>query len=418
MHFSSDNIILPEDVWQKIAPRNYSSRHVRLSGNWTDALLTCWETDCRIRFRDNWFNRLKIPTLTIVAECSYNECGASYHLIMDKIPPSGEAAVMKVIQKGKKLETPHASLQVRGTIRNKLAVELVNKAPTEYHYELVSRNSNFLPSTEVLKKIRSESKLAQRNSSDMWEDLRLESSNGDRYVHFRSESPIMVHLYSHAGMRLYGEMSRDRMILHLDSTGSVIRKLPFATNEGPIYYYALVLEGEISMPVAEFISSSHTVADVSYFLTKWLGDVSKLFPSVQSPTALVVDQSFCLLNAVAKSFTNHASIWQYVHGCYPCIVERLKMPNPYILLCFSHLIKCFLGHLKTTLLVKVAKDFIMRCLVVFTRLTSFDDVLSAALHLFTILLSSSQSVANRSINYFKHLISEDGILEESCDTDE
>ena len=83
------------------------------------------------------------------------------------------------------------------------AKQLIGKSATEYHYELVAQCADTLPSAAVLKKIKSQEKLKKRNAVDPWEDLRLESNKGQPYIQFRGECPLMLHLYTHAGMRLY-----------------------------------------------------------------------------------------------------------------------------------------------------------------------------------------------------------------------
>ena len=153
-------------------------------------ILAQWKTNCQIRFLDNWFNRRKAPAVTILAKCSHRDCGVSYQLTMEQIPQSSDNAIFKIVQTGDNLPGPHACMQVRGKMRKEVATALINKALTEYHYELVSQSSKLRPYPLVLKKIKSESKLASRNSPDVWEDLRLETSKGERYIQFRGESPL------------------------------------------------------------------------------------------------------------------------------------------------------------------------------------------------------------------------------------
>ncbi|KYQ58961.1 hypothetical protein ALC60_02029 [Trachymyrmex zeteki] len=66
--------------------------------------------------------------------------------------------------------------------------------------------------------------------------------------------------------------------LHLDATGSIIAQPKLLSTANTIYYYALMLPGNIDgpLPVAEFISSKHDIAAIKHFLDVFNDKLKKI----------------------------------------------------------------------------------------------------------------------------------------------
>ena len=203
----SETVLLPEDVWHKIAPQDFSCHRPMLSAHWTNTLLTIWKSDRQIKFVNHRFNAHKTPFLTINAECTHKDCDSRYVLCMQDMPQAGCDGQIEIRRSGNKCSIPHSSRQIRGAVRKAFSKQLIGKSATEFHYELVSQCADNIPKAAILKQIKSEDNLKGRNATDAWEDLRLESGKGEQYVQFRGECPLMIHLYTHSGMRLYSEKS-------------------------------------------------------------------------------------------------------------------------------------------------------------------------------------------------------------------
>ena len=69
-----------------------------------------------------------------------------------------------------------------------------------------------------------------------------------------------------------------KISLHLDATGSVVRKID--KHQKAFLYYALTIrhpDAKTSpVPLAEMLSSDHTNIEISYFLNKWLYSVKSV----------------------------------------------------------------------------------------------------------------------------------------------
>ena len=76
--------------------------------------------------------------------------------------------------------------------------------------------------------------------------------------------PFIVHMYSKKSMQVFC-LEADHCILHIDATGSVVKRLCTELSSKPIYYYAAVIDSNISVPVAEMLSNSHDTITITLF---------------------------------------------------------------------------------------------------------------------------------------------------------
>ena len=75
--------------------------------------------------------------------------------------------------------------------------------------------------------------------------------------------------FNDASVRLYHEMAK-HCPLFCDATGTIVSVPNVGCNKVTVYYYALVVKhpvnGKAPIPVAELITSDHTVFSLCYFM--------------------------------------------------------------------------------------------------------------------------------------------------------
>jgi hypothetical protein len=378
-----------------------STKRMQLQSAWCQVFDRFWQSSCRIRFGAHWLNKLRTPCATINASCSYGECSAIYKLTVNDFPKSGEDVCVNVKMDGVKFSEPHAYRQVRGTDRAKIAAALKGVSATEFRYRQLATSQMPQQSSVVLRKISSEDSLKERNHVDPWSDLDLEADKQPLYVQFIGKRPLMLHLYFHESLVAYSQFVKGAT-LHFDSTGGIVKHFSSQMGHKRIYYYAIILKTDnVSFPVAECITDTHSVPDVYFFVSKWLYALDKKNCTVPLPNCVVVDHSFCLLHVCAMAFTKCNSIWQYISTVFDCLERNIPSTTPCMFLCCAHLVKEFARVIKKCALVQQARDFIIRCLCCFFSFTSLNTAISAAKHFFVILLSNSRVHAEASVNFFR-----------------
>ena len=116
-------------------------------------------------------------------------------------------------------------------------------------------------------------------------------------IHGISYEPFWVHIYKEHMMKKYKECPTT---LHLDSTGSVVRKV----NDKTVYFYALIAENEDgnSYPLGVMLANGHTTGTITYFLTRICEAFKTLFHTPLTPPLIVTDFSWALIHASLTSF--------------------------------------------------------------------------------------------------------------------
>ena len=126
-------------------------------------------------------------------------------------------------------------------------------------------NFNKIRSSSVLRKAKFNLSSLQRYSNDNWTELislqqYYQNINiGDHvtgYIQSLGHNPFIIHLYSEDQIRILKSFKQTSIILHLDSTGSIIRKIE--PSQKKVFYYALTVRHPTyttsPVPLAEIIS--------------------------------------------------------------------------------------------------------------------------------------------------------------------
>ncbi|CAL1672559.1 unnamed protein product [Lasius platythorax] len=131
------------------------------------------------------------------------------------------------------------------------------------------------------------------------------------------------------------------VFLHLDATKRVVAKA--LNSRGPVMYYALTIPVSKkfgSLPVAEFISSVHSVLHIAYFLSTFTTAIRKRTSRELVVNKIEVDFSIALIQAVLKSF-NNMNLSKYLEETYKLRSESVSsIPNFTIVhVCSTHILR-------------------------------------------------------------------------------
>lgn len=141
---------------------------------------------------------------------------------------------------------------------------------------------------------------------------------------------------------------------HLDATGSLVDPPPWITTQ--LLYYAFILPGSKEygpMPIAEFISSAHSVIDIRHFLdivTDYLRKMTSYRPVIDK---IETDFSLALLQSVSRSF-NNVTLSEYIKTIYEDTEIEIPAPSRWtvIHICSSHCINTVLKRIKKIFLTR------------------------------------------------------------------
>ncbi|KAL5502919.1 hypothetical protein EMCRGX_G009777 [Ephydatia muelleri] len=214
-------------------------------------------------------------------------------------------------------------------------------------------------STSVLQKISSQARLQLEEDKDLITSLLVLQKmflNSMPSVNImRPDSPVRgfiqhIHAYpfgvicfNEVAVRLYHDLAPKSPIF-CDATGTIIA-LPKEQGKLPtVYYYALVLKHPISgrspIPVAELITSDHTVLSISFFLEAFRRAEGLLFGTgnLIRPLQVIIDRSIVLLLSFLHTFNNE-TLHEYLHRSFRVVTgtstskdERKIFPHA----CLSH----------------------------------------------------------------------------------
>ena len=153
----------------------------------------------------------------------------------------------------------------------------------------------------------------QRYSNDNWSELislqqyyrnAIVGSNVRGYIQSSGHDSFIVNLYTEDQINVLRTIKNTRITIHLDATGSVIRRIEGSQQK--VFYYALTVQhptySTSPVPLAEMISSGHTSAEISYFLHKWSIDIKKTLGSVTNIGQIELDYSWALIHSVCNVF--------------------------------------------------------------------------------------------------------------------
>jgi len=213
-------------------------------------------------------------------------------------------------------------------------------------------------------------------------------SPDDIYVHQASD-PIGCLFFSVKHFTsIQSVIDKNSLVLHLDATGSVVRKINVKGKR--IYYYAGVvnINGKI-IPLLNFVSSEHNISAISCYLMRFKHCFGQKWPIFRT---VVLDFSMALLNAVCESW-NKLSLIDYINNCYKyCKSDEPNQQFIVILLCGSHFQHMISRCVKSITKSKKIHDFILDCTALLIISTDLNSVRTTLRLMFNILLNQKKTL--------------------------
>ena len=225
----------------------------------------------------------------------------------------------------------------------------LQKLSTMTNDEIQSGNATECQTPDILRKAKSEMSLNRIISNNLVHELQVikktliaaqPSSKVPGFIHEIGASPFHVTFYTEDQVRLFVDSCKcdELSILHLDSTGSVIKSI---NGEKEPFYYCLLLQTS-NLPVFECLTTRHTATQIQYLLSQFVTaayEVNNGRPV--HPNLIVTDFSYALIYAVLWSF-NKLSLTAYLHFTYQVLNgsatrEEIKSVT-YVGICCAHMI--------------------------------------------------------------------------------
>ena len=297
---------LSRQEWDLISPKSLKNT---LEPGWTNIFnekIAKYYPICVIKFLYNRINKKytvrNCPFFVAEATCKFRKC-FSFKFVMETPETfKNKGLRIKYVVTGS-ISIEHFSdrcsysRHLVGENRDVVAKQLEKSSPSNYHYSLfpdsekvsVAKHGNFnyLHSTDLLRKVKSQHLAKSRSDNDPWQDIiitkmsyasTIVGNHLNGYVQMLCHTPLLIHLYSEEQILLLKYLEKGCLTLHFDATGSIVRKLD--KSQKKIMYYALSVkhtEARVSpIPLAEMISSEQTNVEISNFLSRWQYDIKKV----------------------------------------------------------------------------------------------------------------------------------------------
>lgn len=205
-------------------------------------------------------------------------------------------------------------------------------------------------------------------------DLDDESTRITGYIHYVGADPFTVIC---SQIRLMNDLrKRKELVLYLDATGQIIRRIPNQPKKS--FYYFICLKGqgekEPPIPVCEMITNDHTSVTITQFLLKLKQATSALFNRPVIPNRIEVDCSWAMITAVINTFCGQ-NIRQYLKSSWVIATKEDYNAAEHSILhiCCSHLKKRFSDRLS-----KLTNDtnlikFFLYCFCIWQNTTSLPE---------------------------------------------
>ena len=363
--------------WNQIT--SFNGDNLTFSKDWTNLFNSKIENDyhCVLSFKYKKFNKINSRKhnccfFKAKAVCKFSNCFDFFFRIRNN--PFNDNLDFIVVNytvsgtlshehnNGKTIHARHLSSASRIEVAKQLSDS--DTAVCKYFYEQFSSstgsssaldfgNFNKIRSANVLRKVKFDLASLNRLSNDNWIELTklqehylntILNKHINGYIQSLSYSPFIIHLYTENQIKVLKLYKNKRIIVHLDATGSIVRKLE--SSQKRVYYYALTIGHPdyttSPIPIAEMISSAHSSAEISYFLHKWSLDAKNIIGSSDLNIGLIeIDYSWALIHSVCSAFLK-CDLETYLNNCWTKIEfdpegEFIDY-NTIVHLCSAHLL--------------------------------------------------------------------------------
>ncbi|CAG9764290.1 unnamed protein product [Ceutorhynchus assimilis] len=302
---------------------------------------------CKLYFKESFYSERK-DTLTVYCYCIHKQCKSFKLLILN---PRKEIHYLKVEVLSSSLNFNHLynlTSQLRGVERQMVGNSLTFMKPMRRRQkDTLSLSSSSVElgnlnvkSDCVYRCVRSE-QLAKndRDKDDILDVIEMQKDHPD-YI-YSVGSPFFVYIFSKEQNYLIAKLAQP--IIHIDATGSIIRKPSEKSKK--VYYYAGVIkipENNRICAVFEMVSSNHDACCIA----SWLFNFKNYFVLNKHHwppfTKAVVDFSFAFINAILNAW-NNMDLVMYLKITFDMVRYKTKIPENIIQihLCCFHVFKLF-----------------------------------------------------------------------------
>ena len=203
--------------------------------------------------------------------------------------------------------------------------------------------------------------------------------------------PVTVYLFSQMQLQFVNNVD----FLYFDSTGSIIRPPHNVTCKRMQLYSMVFVKGEVTLPIAEMITSEHTVFSVTSFLKNYVEFLRTEKWKLPIAKVIVTDWCWALMHSILDVFIN-TDIKSYLQKCYKIATGEIKENINFMLIytCCFHNIRRMKDSLKEICNDDEIIKFTMNCLklmMLSTNLTEVEEVFDIMM---TALLTTEKNLAN------------------------
>jgi len=318
-------IILPKYFWEEF----WVDRGQSLRKGWVDVFNTEFQKQypfcvlaiiflylyiCAIKWhkcRDTKRSNLFFQAAGI---CKHTTCAAFKFYVTENIQSPHTDQTVHVylsrhIHHAKERHRRHIRGKERAAIASELekhsSIALKLKMLTASDKEVLkAENLNSAPSLDILNKISSENRSKYDLDKDFvtfmlklydQQQIQIQGKEINGYIQEFALLPLSIILFTEKQLRY---LVSDKMRhVHLDATGSIIAQPKELNSATTIYYYALIVPGNIKnvgpLPIAEFILAKHDVTAIQHFLNVFNDKLKEI--STQRINKLETDFSLALL---------------------------------------------------------------------------------------------------------------------------
>ncbi|CAG7818834.1 unnamed protein product, partial [Allacma fusca] len=354
----------PYRVWKQLHYLNDDNVH-KLNVDWTDFMRRQIRENGNpyCNWRMKWYKiKGAVPHFRAAGMCRHNNCGClKFRAHTNFLPCKTKLCNIYVRFEGQFLHKKSDMITnpIMHSRRHTLKQKLLNKnaaaVATSLHrhadMEAVrAGNMSSLPMRKILQQMTYEAKIEQDNDKDPLVDLRMEMekeiANKDHYIREFSQTPLRVVTFPGKSFEVIRCLAsyKHPIILHIDATGSLIRKLPVVVGNKRVYVYSVVLKNPAPkippVAIAEFIQNTHTAAGISTSLnTIFDAMYSEFGPNFKSRLLMRVETDFskALIGGVLQSLFR-TNLFEFLNRCWNAAIHGFS-PYPVNLhVCRTHVI--------------------------------------------------------------------------------
>ena len=403
----------------------------RLQNTWTRVFTSKFKEErpsCSLRFFTTISQKTTVEKKGVdffvgKAKCAMTGC-LSYKFVIRKCPKKDKPVKVRV----RVIEDPHVirheketkGRPISGNVRQIVGQKVRSDGVGNVFYKALenisqqaylSGNRDDVGTKNALKQISSEVNRAERLHQDILleifiardiyieDDLHVGSKVIKGYIQNVSVFPFTCHLYTERQLQiLLHSIAAGTSDLYFDATGYVIGKIPFPADKS-VFYYSLVLnsqeKGLPSIPVAEMISNSHTMADIANFLHRVQRSLRALKPSVRYPRKIEVDFSWALIHGVLLGF-NQETLLAYICKKWRELQKKEVTEKCLVHICAAHMIHSYSRKLEQLTNDKELRQLHLYIFATMQNSSSIEEITDVFKNLCVISLSTQETNTEQS----------------------